>query len=35
MILLLHPLSSGLLSGLEEQSEISEFHEERYLDALK
>ncbi len=35
MVLLLHPLFSGLLSGLDEQSEISELLEELYYDALK
>jgi hypothetical protein len=37
MVLLLQPIffSSGLLSGLDEQSEISELLEELYYEALK
>ncbi len=34
-VLVLHPLFSGLLSGLDKQSEISELLEELYYDALK
>ena len=34
-VLVLHSLCSGLLSGLDKQSEISELLEELYYDALK
>ena len=34
MVLVLHSLFSGLLSGLDQQSEISELLEKLYYDAL-
>ena len=35
IVFVLHSLFSGLLSGLEKQSEMSELLEELYYDALK